>query len=346
MELKTQYLGLELKHPVVASPPPISRKLDGIRKLEDHGAAAIVLFSLFEEQIRFENESYAYFDHISSNTFAESLNFFLKMEEFSKGPTEYLEHIRLATEASSIPIIASLNAMSPEGWDEYARMIEQAGAKALELNAYYIPDFGQTSQEVEQRYVDMVKVVRKSVRIPISVKLSPYFSSIGDMATRLTYAGANGLVLFNRLYQPDFDLDQLEVVPSIELSQPYEIRLPLLWIANLYGHVPCSLAGTTGVHCGKDVAKYVLAGADVAMTTSALLKHGVSQLSTIISEFTEWGESHGYESVSQMRGVMSKKHVIDPSAFDRANYVKVLQSFLPKHDLQYNHGRWDPDAGL
>ncbi|MDR3689130.1 MAG: dihydroorotate dehydrogenase-like protein [Fimbriimonas sp.] len=346
MELKTKYLGLELKHPVVASPSPISRKFDGIRKLEDNGAAAIVLFSLFEEQIRFENESYAYFDHISSNTFAESLSFFLKMEEFSAGPSDYLELIRKANESVSVPIIASLNAMSPEGWDEYAREIEQAGAKALELNAYYIPDFGQSSQEVEQRYIDMVKMVRKAVKIPIAVKLCPYFSSVGDMASRLTYAGANGLVLFNRLYQPDFDLDQLEVVPSIELSQPYEIRLALLWIANLYGHVNCSLAGTTGVHCGKDVAKYVLAGADIAMVTSSLLKNGVHHLSTIVREFTEWSEERGYKSVDQMRGLMSKKHVIDPSAFDRANYVKVLQSFMPKHDLQYSHGRWDPDAGL
>jgi len=346
MELKTQYLGIELKHPIVASPSPITRKLDGIRKLEDNGASAIVLFSLFEEQVRFDNESFAYLDHVSSNASVESSSFFLRMEKFASGPDGYLELIRKATESSSAPIIASLNATSPEGWDDYARNIEQAGAKAIELNAYYIPDFGQSSQEVEQRYVDMVKTVRQSVDIPIAVKLSPYFSSVGDMAMRLSQAGANGLVLFNRFYQPDFDLDCQEVVASIELSQPFEIRLPLLWIANLYKHVPCSLAGTTGIHHGTDVAKYVLAGADVAMTTSALLKHGVGYLGTIISEFTEWCEKNNYDSITQMKGAMSKTHVIDPSAFDRANYVKVLHSFLPKQDLSYSPGRWDPDTGL
>jgi len=342
MELKTRYLGLDLKHPIIASPSPIPHNIDGIRRLEDAGAAAIELFSLFEEQIRYESESFDYFDSISSNTFAESLSFFPKMEDFKAGPDEYLNLIRKATEMCEVPIIASLNATTSEGWDDFARQMEQAGAKAIELNAYYIPTIDQSSHAVEQRYVDMVSVVRNAVSIPIAVKLPPFFSSMGDMAMRLAGAGANSLVLFNRLYQPDFDLANLDVTPALELSTPHEIRLPLLWIANLYGHVPCNLAGTTGVHSGKDAVKYILAGADVAMSTSALLKNGTGYLQTIIDEFVLWGEERGYESVNQMRGAMSKKNVLDPSAFDRANYVKVLQSFLPKRDLQVRQGRWDP----
>ncbi len=334
LDLRTQYLGLELKNPLVASPSPISQRFDGIHRLEDAGASAIVLFSLFEEQIRFENESAAYFEFTSSNTFAESLSFFPKMDEFEAGPEEYLEFIYRASETSEIPIIASLNATSPEGWAEYALRMEQAGAKAIELNAYYIPSFGQSSEDVEQRYVDMVRAVRRSVQIPIAVKLPPFFSSVGDIAYRLIEAGANGLVLFNRLYQPDIDLEKQEVFPTIELSRPSEIRLPLLWIANLYGHVNGSLAGTTGVHRGTDAVKYILAGANVAMTASALLKNGPGYLATLLSEFTEWGDAHGYHSVDQMRGSMSKKHVLDPSAFDRANYVRVLQSYMPKFSAQ------------
>ena len=331
MDLKTHYLGIELQHPVVASPSPISQTFDGIRRLEDAGAAAIVLFSLFEEQIRFESESFEYFDHSSSNSFAESLSFFPKMDDFEAGPDEYLELIRRATESAEIPIIASLNATSPDGWSEYALKMQQAGAKAIELNAYYIPDVHQSSQQVEQRYVDMVHTVRRAVSIPIAVKLSPYFSSMGEMAKRLIEAGADGLVLFNRLYQPDFDMDRQDVHPTLELSHPSEIRLPLLRIANLYGNVECSIAGTTGVHRGLDVAKYILAGADVAMSTASLLKNGPSHISTLVAEFVKWANHHDYRSVEQMKGSLSKKHVLDPSAFDRANYVKVLQSYLPKH---------------
>ncbi|HLK15438.1 MAG TPA: dihydroorotate dehydrogenase-like protein [Fimbriimonadaceae bacterium] len=333
MDLKTKYLGLELKHPIVASPSPISQKLDGVRKLEDAGAAAIVLASLFEEQIRFENDSFEYFRQVSSNTFPESMTFFPRSEDFEAGPEEYLELIKGATEACDVPIIASLNACSPEGWAEFAFRMEKAGASALELNAYFIPEIGQTSHQVEQRYVDIVKMVNLAVGIPVAIKLSPYFSSMGEMAKRLTHAGANGLVLFNRLYQPDFDLAELDVVPSLELSRPNEMRLPLLWIANLYGRLDCSLAATTGVHNGTDAVKYILAGADVAMTTSSLLKNGVDYLSIIISEFVEWAERHEYASVSEMRGSMSKQRVEDPSAFDRSNYIKVLQSYLPRNTV-------------
>jgi dihydroorotate dehydrogenase (fumarate) len=330
MELQTKYLGLELKHPVVASPSPLSHRFDGIRRLEDAGASAIVLFSLFEEQIRYEEESLTYFDHMSSNSFVESLTFFPKMNEFDVGPSEYLELVRRASESAGVPIIASLNATSAEGWSSFARLIEQAGAKAIELNAYHIPDFGESAHSVEQRYVDMVRAVRESVTIPIAVKLGPYFSAMGDIAQRLCEAGANGLVLFNRLYQPDIDINELDIVPSLELSQSHDARLSLLWIANLYGQVHCSFAGTSGVHRGTDVAKYMLVGADVAMTTSALLRNGVDHLGKMLNEFNEWGDLHGYRSVAQMRGSMSKLHVLDPSAYDRANYVKVLQSYTPK----------------
>ncbi len=345
MELKTRYLGLELKHPIVASPSPISQRFDGVRRLEDAGASAIVLASLFEEQIRFENESFAYFDHISSNNFAESLSFFPKMDEFVAGPEEYLELVHKASECCEIPVIASLNATSAEGWSEYAGKLEEAGAKALELNAYYIPDYGQTSQQVEERYVEMAKTVRAAINIPFAVKLCPYFSSMGDMAKRLTDAGADGLVLFNRLYQPDFDLDLQEVKTTLELSSSSEIRLSLLWIANLYGQVPGSLAGTTGVHRGTDVVKYILAGADIAMTTSALLKHGTGHLNVMLAELIDWCDRHHVKSIDNVRGSMSKKHVLDPAAFDRANYVKVLQSYMPKYATPGRYKRYE-DFGL
>ena len=345
MDLRTKYLGLELKHPIVASPSPLCHRLEGIKRLEDAGASAIVLASLFEEQIRFENESMAYFDHITSNNFAESLTFFPKMDEFYSGPDEYLDLIRRATECCDIPIIASLNATSTEGWTDYASGIEKAGAKALELNAYYIPDVGQSSDNVELRYVDMVRLVRAAVNIPIAVKLTPYFSSMGDMAQRLVAAGADGLVLFNRLYQPDFNLDLQEVETTLELSSSSEIRLSLLWIGNLYGQVECCFGGTTGVHRGSDALKYILAGADVAMTTSALLKNGTGHLMVILAEIIDWCDRHRCESFDQIRGAMSRVHVLDPSAFDRANYVKVLQSYMPKHSTPSRYKRYE-DFGL
>lgn len=345
MDLKTRYLGLELKHPLVASPSPLSHRLDGIKRLEDAGASAIVLASLFEEQIRFENESMAYFDHITSNNFAESLSFFPKMDEFYSGPEEYLELVARAKECCEAPILASLNATSPEGWSDFAARIEQAGADAVELNAYYIPDVNQTSQGVEQRYLEMVRLVRAAVKIPVAVKLTPYFSSMGDMANRMIAAGADGLVLFNRLYQPDFNLDVQEVEASLELSSSSEIRLSLLWIGNLYGQVHCSLAGTTGVHRGSDALKYILAGADVAMTTSALLKNGTGHLMVILAEIIDWCDRHKVKSFDEIRGAMSKKHVLDPEAFDRANYVKVLQSYMPKHSTPSRYKRYE-DFGL
>jgi len=328
MDLKTTYLGLPLKHPIVASASPISRTLDGIRRMEDAGASAIVLFSLFEEQIRYEQESLEYLSEAGTEAFAESLTYFPSVTDYRVGPDSYLELIRAATQACDVPIIASLNGISNTGWTQYAREMIEAGAKAIELNVYYIPaDISVTGREVEQRYVDVVKAVRSSVKAPISVKLSPFFSSMGEMSRRLVDAGADGLVLFNRFYQPDFDLDELEVVPDMELSTASEIRLPLLWIAVLHGRIKASLAATRGVQSATEVVKYVMAGADAVMTTSALLRNGVGHLTTLVDGLKIWMEKRQYSSVAQMKGSMSQLKVANPSAFERANYIKVLQSY-------------------
>jgi len=328
MDLKTTYLGLELKHPIVASASPLSRTLDGIRRLEDAGASAIVMFSLFEEQIRYEQDSLDYLTEAGTEAFAESITYFPSVGDYRVGPDTYLELIRAASQACSVPIIGSLNGVSNAGWTEYAREIIDAGAKALELNIYYIPgDISVTGRDVEQRYIDVVKAVRASIKAPVSVKLSPFFSSTGDMARQLVDAGADGLVLFNRFYQPDFDLDELEVVPDMELSTASEIRLPLLWIAVLHGRLKVSLAATRGVQSGTEVIKYLLAGADAVMTTSALLRNGVSHLATLIDGMKIWMERRGYSSVAQMKGSMSQKNVANPEAFERANYIKILQNY-------------------
>ena len=328
MDLSTRYLGLELKHPIVASASPLSRTLEGIRRLEDAGASAIVLFSLFEEQIQYEQDSLDYLTEVGTETFAESLTYFPVVKEYRVGPDQYLELIRAATAAVDIPIIGSLNGVTKAGWTDYAREMVEAGAKAIELNIYHIPaNIAETGREVEQRYLDIVKAVRGSVQVPVSVKLSPFFSSMGEMARRLVDAGADGLVLFNRFYQPDFDLDELEVIPDMELSTASEIRLPLLWIAVLHGRVNASLAATRGVQTGIEVIKYLMAGADAVMTTSALLRNGVGHLTTLIDGMKIWMEKRGYQSVTQLKGSMSQQKVADPAAFERANYIKVLQSY-------------------
>lgn len=328
MDLKTKYLGMELKHPVVASAGPLSTSLDGIKRLEDAGASAVVLFSLFEEQIRYENESFDYLMEQGTERFAESLSYFPEVEEYHVGPDTYLDLIRRASEACDVPIIGSLNGITDHGWTEYAREIQDAGAAALELNVYYIPaDLTITGREVEERYLQVVRKVKGAVTIPVAVKLSPFFSSMGEMAKRFVEAGADGLVLFNRFYQPDFDLDDLEVAPNLELSSPSEIRLPLLWIAVLYGRLNASLAATRGVQTGQEVVKYLMAGADVAMTTSALLRNGAGYLKTLVDELDAWMERRDYQSVEQMKGSMSQQKVADPSAFERANYIKVLESY-------------------
>jgi dihydroorotate dehydrogenase (fumarate) len=321
-------MGLNLKHPLVASAGPISKTLDGIKRLEDAGASAVVLFSLFEEQIRRENESFDYLMEAGTESFGESLSYFPAVEDYKLGPDAYLNLIRQATEAVDIPIIGSLNGVTDAGWAEYAKDISDAGAQAIELNIYYIPaGVGIAARDVEQRYLDIVKHVKGALSIPVSVKLNPFFSSIGEMANRFVDAGADGLVLFNRFYQPDFDLDELEVVPNLELSSASEIRLPLMWIAILRGHVKASLAATRGVETANEVVKYVMAGADVVMTTSALLRNGVGHMKTLVDGLSTWMEKRGYDSVEQMKGSMSQQKVADPSAFERANYIKVLGSF-------------------
>lgn len=328
MDLSTTYLGLHLRHPVMASAGPLSGTLDGIKRLEDAGAAAVVMFSLFEEQIRQENEAYEYLTEHGAESFAESLSYFPQIEDYHVGPEQYLELVRAASEAVDIPVIGSLNGVTDSGWTEYAKDIESAGAKALELNIFYIPaDIGLSGRDVEKRYEDIVRRVKGATSIPVAVKLNPFFSATGEMAKRLVAAGADGLVLFNRFYQPDFDLDELEVSPSLELSHATEIRLPLMWIAILHGRIEASLAATRGVETATEIVKYVLAGADAVMTTSALLRNGAGYVKTLVEDLEEWMQRREYESVSQMKGSMSQKNVANPSAFERANYIKVLESF-------------------
>ena len=328
MDLSTRYMGLSLKHPLVASAGPLSTTIDGMKQLEDGGAAAIVMFSLFEEQIRRENESFDHYLELQTESFAESLSYFPAVEDYHVGPESYLSLIRLASEALDIPIIASLNGVSNEGWIDYARQIEEAGAKGLELNVYYIPaDMEMSGWEVENRYLEILRTVKGAVSIPVAMKLNPYFSAMGHMARQLDEAGADALVLFNRFYQPDFDLDKLEVLPSLELSSPSEIRLPLLWTGILHGRLSCSLAATTGVHSTGEVVKYLLAGSDVVMSTSSLLKNGAGHIATLLEGLRTWMQARGFANLKQMRGVMSQRKVTDPTAFERANYIKVLEGY-------------------
>lgn len=332
MDLRTTYLGLPLKNPLIPSSSPLSQRLEDIRRLEDAGAAAIVMFSIFEEQIRHDAEALEYLLTAGSESYAEALSYFPAADEYRVGTERYLELIRSAVEATEVPIIGSINGLSPEGWRDYASQIESAGAAAIELNAYYIAtDPHRSGAEIEQRYLEVLRTVKAAVRIPVAMKLSPFFSSTAHMARRLSDAGADGLVLFNRFYQPDFDLDEMEVLSDLQLSMPQEMRLPLRWIALLHGRVPCSLAGTTGVHSGRDVAKYVLAGADAVMVCSALLKNGIGHLGVMLNEFQEWMKTKEYESVSEMKGAMSQKNVANPAAFERANYIKILEDYKGRY---------------
>ncbi len=332
MDLRTTYMGMELQHPIVASASPLSGSVSSIRRLEDAGAAAVVLFSLFEEQLKHESAALEYLMTAGTESFAESLSYFPEVDDYTVGPDRYLELVRQASEAVDIPIIASLNGITNTGWIEYARLMQEAGARGIELNIYYIPaDLTTSGREVEQRYIEIVKAVKAAVSIPVAVKLSPFFSAIGSMAKALDDAGADALVLFNRFYQPDFDLDKLEVAPNLQLSTPDEIRLPLLWIAVLHGRLRASLGATRGVHSPVEVVKYLMAGADAVMTTSALLKHGVDYLGTLREGLRTWMEMRRYESVAQMKGSMSQRNVSDPTAFERANYIKTLESYKVEH---------------
>lgn len=328
MNTETSYLGLRLKNPLVVSASPLSRELDQIRHMEDEGAAAVVLYSLFEEQINAESQSFDYFLSRTENFQSEASSYFPEMLSYNRGPEGYLEHVAAAKAAVGIPVIASLNGASPGGWVRYAKLIEEAGADALELNVFLVPtDPNMTSEAVDATYVEIVREVRQNTRIPLAVKLAPYFSSPGNLARRLDDTGANGLVLFNRFYQPDFDLEALEVVPSLNLSTPDELRLRLHWTALLYGRIKADIAVTGGVHSDYDVLKSMMAGAKVACLASVLLRHGIGYIPKILSGITAWMTEREYESIEEMQGSMSQSSVADPGAFVRGNYMKVLQSY-------------------
>ncbi len=328
MDLSTSYMGMTLKHPVVPSASPLSQSLDGIRRLEDAGASAIVMYSLFEEQIVAESRNLDHYLTYGTESFAEALSYFPQMANYNVGPQEYLNLLSSAKAAVDVPIIGSLNGVSTGGWIEYARYIQEAGADGLELNIYYIPtEPGMGSDAIEQMYLDVVRNVKASVTIPVAVKLSPYFSAFANMAMRLHEAGADALVMFNRFYQPDFDLDALEVVPNLVLSSSTELRLPLRWVALLYSRVPTDFAITSGVHTYRDVLKGMMAGANVTMMASELLRNGEARIGAIVDEMTQWMEEHEYKSITQMRGSMSQMNVAEPAAFERANYMKVLASW-------------------
>jgi dihydroorotate dehydrogenase (fumarate) len=328
IDLSTRYLGLPLKNPLVCSASPLCQDLGHLRQMEDAGAAAVVLHSLFEEQIDRESQDLDYFLENGAYAFPEALTYLPDMRDYNLGPEGYLEHVRKAKETVSIPVIASLNGVSPGGWVRYARLIEEAGADALELNVYHIPtDPELPGVMVEQGYLGLLREVRQHLRIPLAIKLGPYFTALAEFAQHLDQGGADGLVLFNRFYQPDFDLEALEVVPTLRLSDPGELLLRLHWVAILYGHVRADLAVTGGVHSATDVLKALMAGASVAMMTSALLRSGIDHLRAVENELLRWMEEHEYESVRQMQGSMSLRRVADPAAFERGNYMKVLRSY-------------------
>lgn len=328
VDLSTTYLGLQLKNPVVASASPISKNLEGIRHLEDAGASAVVMYSLFEEQIVQESLALDHYLNRGTDTYAESLTYFPDLPHYNIGPEDYLELIHRAKQAVQIPVIASLNGVSTGGWINYAKKMEEAGADALELNTYYIPTDPELSgQEMEQVYIDLVRDVRAQVRIPLAVKLNPFFTALPNFSKRLVDAGANGLVLFNRFIQPDLDIETLEVNPHLVLSSSNELRLPLRWIAILYGRIQADLALTTGVHTAQDVLKAMMAGASVTMLASSLLLNGIQHIQEILTEMEGWMTTYEYESIKQMQGSMSQRSVAEPAAFERANYMKTLVSF-------------------
>jgi dihydroorotate dehydrogenase (fumarate) len=328
MDLSTTYLGLKLKNPIVPSASPLSHTLDSMKRLEDAGAAAIVMYSLFEEQIAHEAAELNHYLTYGSETYAEALTYFPEPQEYHLGPEEYVSLLRRAKESLQIPVIGSLNGISTGGWIKYAQKIEEAGADAIELNIYYIPtDPKLSAQDVEDRYLEVLNAVKTTVKIPVAMKLSPFFSSMANMAQRLDQAGAAGLVMFNRFYQPDIDLENLEMKPSVILSTPQAMRLPLRWVAILYGRVKASLAATSGIHTAEDVLKMLMAGADVTMMASSLLKNGPQRITEVIAQMNQWMLEHEYISVAQMKGSMSQKSVADPSAYERANYMKTLQAY-------------------
>jgi dihydroorotate dehydrogenase (fumarate) len=327
-DLSTKYLGLNLKSPLLASASPLCESVDNIKRLEDHNLAAVVLPSLFEEQLELESLSVDSDLARGAESFPESATFFPDLQTYNLGPDGYLELIRHAKESVKIPIIASLNGVSTGGWLQYAQLMEEAGADAIELNIYAIAtDPAISGSEMEQGYIELVRHLKRRIRIPVAVKLSPFFSAPANMGIRFDEARADAIVLFNRFYQPDFDIEQLEITPSLTLSRPEDLLMRLHWTALLYGHVRADLGITGGVHSSRDVIKCILAGAKVAFMTSALLRNGVHHAAHVISELDRWLEEHEYKSVQQMCGSMSHGAVPDPSAYERGNYMKVLSSY-------------------
>jgi dihydroorotate dehydrogenase (fumarate) len=325
MNLKTTYLGLNLRTPLVPSASPLSDSLDNIKRMEDAGAAAVVLHSLFEEHISFERHQLHRHFAKEMEGLAEQLNYSSQMNRLTVGPESYLDEIAAAKSAVSIPIIASLNGSTLGGWTDYAKRIEEAGADALELNIYWVPmDFEQSGDEVERRYLEILAHVKRTVGLPVAVKLSPFFSNFANMSKLLVETGAKGLVLFNRFYQPDIDLQFLDVRPSILLSTPMAMRLPLRWIAILYGRIKADLAGTSGIHHATDVVKMLMAGADVTMICSVLIRKGIAYIADIERELAEWLEVNEYDSVEQLKGTMSQKDCPVPEAFERAQYMRAI----------------------
>lgn len=329
MDLTTKYMGMTLKSPLVVSASPLSKNLDGIKRIEDSGAAAMVMYSVFEEQIEHEQKELHYLTTVGTESFAESLSYFPEVEEFNLGPDQYLDLIRKAKESVEIPVIASINGKTHGGWTDFAKQMQQAGADGIELNIYNIPtSLTQSSQEIENNYIEILKSVKNAVNIPVALKVSPYFTNFTYMAKKFDEAGADSLVLFNRFYQPDINLDELEVEPHIILSNPTDLRLPMRWIAILKGRIFADLAATSGIHYGEDVIKMLLVGSNVTMLCSTLLRYGVDYVKDIQDEVVEWMTEHEYESVMQLQGSMSQLNVADPSSYERAQYMKALNNYV------------------
>lgn len=326
MKTQTTYMGLNLNSPIVVSACTLSENTDNIVQMEDHGAGAVVLFSLFEEQIRKDEASFKDVMFETTNSFAEALDYFPDMEDYNVGTDDYLENIRKAKERVKIPIIASLNGITNEGWIDYSMLMEEAGADGIEVNIFFIPgDITMSSPAVEHRYLNIIDAIKQSVKIPVAVKLNPYFSAMGNMALRMKNAGADALVLFNRFYQPDFDIDKLTITTDLRYSESNEIRLPLLWIGLLYGKINLSLAATTGVQSHVEVIKYILAGADVVMTASSLYKNGIPYLERMNKDLKDWMERMGFNSIESFKGSMSQQYISNPTAYERSNYIKILE---------------------
>jgi len=328
MDLTTTYMGMKLKNPFVPSASPLGRDISTVKKMEDVGAAAVVLESLFEEQIIHEKFEMDHFLAQGTESFAEATSYFPEPDMYNFGPDEYLSHIQKCKEAVDMPIIASINGTSTGGWTEWARKMQEAGADAVELNTYYLAtDPEKDPREIEDNYVEVLKAVKNAVTIPVALKISPFFTSLSHIATRFDEVGVDALVLFNRFYQPDIDLENLEVAPNLVLSSSESMRLPLRWIAILYGKIKASMAATTGIHTSEDVLKMIMAGADVTQLCATLLQNGVERIKQLHDGIVKWMEDHEYESLKQMKGSMSHRSVAEPAAFERANYMRVLKSY-------------------